>query len=92
MLAEAAKQVGVKCEKIELPPFHGSDHEPFDQRGVPATFLGAVSKESMKTFHTPHDDLESIDYDNLSAACRLLCQAVLNMDESLRTGAATASG
>jgi Zn-dependent M28 family amino/carboxypeptidase len=92
MLTAAAQQVGVKCEEIELPPFHGSDHEPFDQRGVPATFLGAVSKESMKTFHTPHDDLESIDHDNLSAACRLLHQTVLNMDESLRTGAASASG
>ena len=84
MLMEAAKQVGVKCEKIELPPFHGSDHEPFDQRGVPATFLGAVSKESMKTFHTSNDDLDAIDHDNLSAACRLLCRLVLNMDESLQ--------
>jgi len=92
MLTEAAQQVGVKCEGIELPPFHGSDHEPFDQRGIPATFLGAVSKESMKTFHTRHDDLEAIDYENLSAACRLLCQTVLNMDESLETRPAPARG
>jgi acetylornithine deacetylase/succinyl-diaminopimelate desuccinylase-like protein len=91
MLAQAAQQVGVECEAIELPPFHGSDHEPFDQRGIPTTFLGAVSKESMKTFHTRHDDLESIDYDNLSAACRLLHRTVLNMDESLKTGAVASS-
>ena len=84
MLMEAAKQAGVSCEKIELPPFHGSDHEPFDQRGVPATFLGAVSKESMKTFHTPKDDLDSIDRDNLSSACRALHRLILNMDESLQ--------
>lgn len=32
------------------------------------------------------------DHENLSAACRLLHQTVLNMDESLETRAATATG
>jgi len=83
MIKQAAKKLGVKCEKIEVPPFSGSDHDSFDQRGVPATFLGAVSKMSMKTLHTSKDDLNAIDNDNLFGAVCLLNQLIWDMDESL---------
>ncbi|MBS7287314.1 MAG: M20/M25/M40 family metallo-hydrolase [Candidatus Freyarchaeota archaeon] len=80
LLAEAGKVAGIPV-KVGAMPFGGTDSANFSRKGLPASALLRIGKETESLWHTPKDTLENVDAGKIREALEVLLEFVNLVDK-----------
>ena len=81
---EAAKELGISCNKTLVPPFGGAtDSAAFAQAGFRATGITALNHVLEDYYHTVKDSYDNLNKDCLADCYAISVRALENFDKKI---------